>query len=208
MFEEVTSITVDEFKFLRDGGDYFNDESGITEHYPGETFNEVVFNESVLEFLRKKEELKDYFDESSTEDIFDYIPPQETNQIFTPKKVVKMMVDELEKENPHIFEDPDTTFMDLYMKSGLYITEIIKRLYRNAKIKALYPNERERLKHIIENQVYGFAPSSIIFGIAIAYIFGFDKGTEGISREHFYNIDTTPYAKEGTLDKLFDEVIQ
>ena len=119
-----------------------------------------------------------------------------------------MMVDELEKENPHIFEDPDTTFMDLYMKSGLYITEIIKRLYRNAKIKALYPNERERLKHIIENQVYGFAPSSIIFGIAIAYIFGFDKGTEGISREHFYNIDTTPYAKEGTLDKLFDEVIQ
>ena len=208
VFEEVTSITVDEFKFLRDGGDYFNKESGKTEHYPGETFNEVVFNESVQEFLRKKDELKNYFDESSTEDIFDYIPPQETNQIFTPKKVVKMMVDELEKENPHIFEDPDKTFMDLYMKSGLYITEIIKRLYRNAKIKALYPNERERLKHIIENQVYGFAPSSIIFGIAIAYIFGFDKGTEGISREHFYNIDTTPYAKEGTLDKLFDEVIQ
>ena len=49
---------------------------------------------------------------------------------------------------------------------------------------------------------------AFIYGIAIAYIFGFDKGTEGISREHFYNIDTTPYAKEGTLDKLFDEVIQ
>lgn len=95
--------------------------------------------------------MKDYFDESSTEDIFDYIPPQETNQIFTPKNVVKMMVDELEKENPHIFEDPDKTFMDLYMKSGLYITEIVKRLYRNDKIKVLYPDGHERLKHIIEN---------------------------------------------------------
>ena len=31
-------------------------------------------------------------------DIFDYIPAQKTNQIFTPKPVVKDMVDRLEKE--------------------------------------------------------------------------------------------------------------
>ena len=37
------------------------------------------------EFLNLKVKLADYFDESRTEDIFDYIPPQKTNQIFTPK---------------------------------------------------------------------------------------------------------------------------
>ena len=36
-------------------------------------------------FLKKKLELDDYFIDTE-EDIFDYIPPQETNQIYTPKK--------------------------------------------------------------------------------------------------------------------------
>ena len=52
------------------------------------------------EFLNKKEALANYFDESQEEDIFDYIPPQQTNQIFTPRWVVEKMVDELEEENP------------------------------------------------------------------------------------------------------------
>ncbi len=50
--------------------------------------------------------------------IFDYIPPQKTNQIFTPKWVVRKMVDLLEQKNPHVFEDPEKTFADLYMKSS------------------------------------------------------------------------------------------
>lgn len=50
------------------------------------------------------------------------IPPQKTNQIFTPRWVVSMMVDQLDENNPGCFDDPDKTFADLYMKSGLYIT--------------------------------------------------------------------------------------
>ena len=80
--------------------------------------------------------LADYFDESQEQDIFDYIPPQKTNQIFTPKYIVKQMVDMLEKENPYCFDDPDKTFIDLYMKSGLYIAEIVKRLYNSDKCPA------------------------------------------------------------------------
>lgn len=49
-------------------------------------FDEVVFNDSVKEFMNKKKQLANYFDEKNTEDIFNYIPPQQTNQIFTPKK--------------------------------------------------------------------------------------------------------------------------
>ena len=87
--------------------------------------------------MNKKRQLADYFDQRNTEDIFDYIPPQRTNQIFTPKWVVKDMVNQLEKENPHCFDDPDKTFADLYMKSGMYITEIVTRLYQSERMKQL-----------------------------------------------------------------------
>ena len=131
VFLEVTSITLDKFKFLRDGGDYVEEETGQTKQFEGQLFDSVVFDDSVKEFLALKKKLADYFDEKSVEDIFDYIPPQKTNQIFTPKTMVKKMVDMLEQENPGCFDMPDKTFIDLYMKSGLYITEIVKRLYQS-----------------------------------------------------------------------------
>ena len=93
VFLEVTSITLDQFKFLRDGGDYVEKETGQTKHFDGQLFDSVVFDDSVKEFLALKKKLADYFDEKSVEDIFDYIPPQKTNQIFTPRTMVKKMVD-------------------------------------------------------------------------------------------------------------------
>jgi type II restriction enzyme len=59
-----------------------------------------------------------------------------------------MMVQKLEDEDPHIFEDPDKTFIDLFMKSGLYITELVKRLFNNPVMKEKIPDNDERLKHI------------------------------------------------------------
>ena len=88
VFEEVTGITEEDFRFLRDGGVYFNEQTQRNEYFHGHLFDEVVFNDSIKEFLRKKKELNNYFDESLTEDIFDYIPPQKTNQIYTPKKEI------------------------------------------------------------------------------------------------------------------------
>ena len=189
VFHEVTGITLDQFRYLRDGGDGFN----------GHLFDAPTFNESILEFLRKKAELANYF-EDNKEDIFDYIPPQQTNQIFTPKKVVKRMVDELEKENPDIFDDPTKTYIDLYMKSGLYIAELVKRLYNNESMRKQFPDDAARLKHILENQVYGFAPTAIIYRIATNFIFG-PIGAD-VSRKNFIQEDTIPYAKEGRIQDL------
>lgn len=200
VFKEVTGITIDQFKFLRDGGEY--EEEGETKVFEGGLFDEIVFDQAIQEFLNKKEELANYF-EDHEEDIFDYIPPQETNQIYTPKNVVKMMVDELEKENPGIYDDSSKTFIDIYMKSGLYITEIVKKLYNSPIIMKEFPNDKDRIKHILENQVYGFAPSEIIYNIATRFIFG-NFGDE-ISRKNFHQVDTTPYAKEGNLQELIDE---
>lgn len=205
VFHEVTGITREEFRFLRDGGDYTDEATGEAKHFDGHLFNEIVFDDAIKNFLRKKECLSDYFDENHAEDIFDYIPPQKTNQIFTPRTIVKRMVASLEEENPDVFDDPEKTFVDFYMKSGLYITEIVKRLYRSEKLKAAHPDEDERLKHILERQVFGFAPSRIIYDIAMAYIFGFDRTKQRISRRNFVMADTAAAAKEGRLPELVEK---
>ena len=205
VFMEVTSISLEQFRFLRDGGPYMNEKTGQQEIFAGKLFDPVVFDDSVKEFLCLRVKLANYFEESHTEDIFDYIPPQKTNQIFTPKWVVKQMVDMLEKENPGCFDMPDKTFIDLYMKSGLYIAEIVKRLYQSDKMKKVYPDETERLKHIFKEQVYGIAPTEIIYRIATNFILGFDDNVT-IMEHNFRQADALEYAKQGTLEQFLDEL--
>ena len=65
VFLEVTGITQDEFRFLRDGGDKLNPATGNVEHFNGHLFDEVVFNDSIQEFLRKRTALANYFDENN-----------------------------------------------------------------------------------------------------------------------------------------------
>lgn len=204
-FEEVTSITLDQFRFLRDGGDYVDEETGETRHFKGDIFDPVVFDDSVRGFLIKKEKLSNYFDPKIKRDIFDYIPPQRNNQIFTPKWVVKKMVDELEKNDPGCFDDPNKTFIDLYMKSGLYPAEIVKRLFQSEKMKEIFPDKDERLKHIFEKQVFGLAPTEIIYKIATNYILGFDYGGK-IKVNNFRKVDSLELVKEGKLEEKLDEL--
>lgn len=203
VFKEVTSISLGEFRFLRDGGDYTDEDTGEQKHYQGKLFDPVVFNDSIKEFLSLKDKLSNYFDDKQNEDIFDYIPPQRTNQIYTPKNIVIKMVDMLEEENPGCFDDPDKTFIDLYMKSGLYIAEIVKRLYRSERMKERFPNDEDRLLHIFTKQVYGLAPTEIIYHISTSYILGFSND---IPVGNFVRLDALEYANNGTLQKKLDEV--
>ena len=117
------------------------------------------------------------------------------------------MVDMLEKENPGCFDNPSHTFIDLYMKSGLYIAEIVKRLFRSQKMKALYPDETERLKHIFKNQVYGLAPTEIIYNIAKNFVLGFDENI-GEIKHNLKQFDATPYAANGTLEQELDKIFK
>ena len=126
VFEEITGITEDEFRLLRDGQEV-TEEDGTVTKIPG-LFDEAVFDQAVQEFLDKKEALADYFDDAQTENIFAYIPQQKTSLVFTPQPVVKMMVDTLEAENPGIFTDPDKTFADLFSTAGLFLMELVRRL--------------------------------------------------------------------------------
>lgn len=193
-------FTKDDFRLLRDGGDF--EENGEIKHFDG-FFEKYVFNAAIQEFEKKRSELQDYLRTTAHEDIFTYIPPQKSNQIFTPRKVVNQMLNILEKENPGIFENPNLTFVDLYVKSGLYLTEIAKRLYRG--LKSQIPDENARLKHIFERQLYGFAPTQIIHDIAENYIY---RGFDSISHDNLKLKDLTPDFKEGITGNMkFDVVI-
>jgi type II restriction enzyme len=194
-FLDLTSITKEEFHKLRDGFDY--EDNGVRKTFQG-VFNKYRFNASIAEFRLKKEQLANYF--TAEEDIFELIPNQKTNQIFTPKKVVKMMINNLEGHDPSLFTRTDSTFIDLYMKSGMYITEIIKKLFNNTRSK--YNSDNECLKHILENQVFGLSPTPILQGITQEYILGFDR-TLQIERKNFKQHDLTPETKNGdALQKL------
>jgi hypothetical protein len=72
-------------------------------------------------------------------------------------------------------------------------------------MKRQFPDNEERLKHIFEKQVYGLAPTEIIYKIATSYILGFADDTKDI-KHNFRQVDALPFAKEGTLDKKLDEL--
>lgn len=198
-FLELTSITKQEFVQLRDGFDFEETNAKTGETHSGRfdgLFNKAVFNSSIQEFNNKRKELAAYYLAESHGDIFEYIPPQSTNQIFTPISVVKMVLDRLEKSHSDIFMRSDSTFIDLYMKSGLFITETAKRLFVNTREK--FASDFDCIKHILEVQLFGLAPSDVLHSITNSYIFGFDESNQ-IDRKNFANHDLIPEAEAGTL---------
>ena len=193
-------FTKADFIELRDGGDY--EENGEIIHFDG-FFEKYRFNAAIQEFEKKREQLADYLNNTTKEDIFSYIPAQKSNQIFTPREVVNKMLNTLEAENPGIFSNPNLTFCDLHTKSGLFLTEIAKRL--NYGLANIIPDEQARLKHIFENQLFGFAPTQIVYDIAANYIYG---GFPEISRQNLKKKDLTEQFKKGEpLNMKFDVVI-
>ena len=168
VFEEITGITEAEFRTLRDGQQVTNDD-GTTVTIPG-LFDEAVFDQSIQEFLNKKEELADYFDDALTEDIFAYIPQQRTSLVFTPKPVVQQMVDILEAQNPGIFEDPTKTFADLFSTAGLFLMELVRRL--DTGLAEQIPDQHDRLKHILTTQIFEMSHNTILHAITIEAVSG------------------------------------
>ena len=89
----------------------------------------------------------------------------------------------------------------------MYITEIVKRLYQSKKLRKIFPDNKARLKHIFEKQVYGLAPTEIIYKIATAYILGFDSDIT-IKKHNFRQYDALPAAQNGTLETELDKVFK
>ena len=206
-FEELTGITKDMFRFLRDGGEWVDGETGEKSTLKRGVIDPFVFDGACREFLKKKAEIGNPVTSDSDEDIFDYVPPQKTNQIYTPKAVVEMQLDLLAKEEPGCFDDPNKTFADLYVKSGYYLTLIAKRLYNSKAIKAAYSDDVERLHHILKNQIFGVAPSKVTSLIAGNYLYGSEGDSDIMDdiRKNLVCADTLSAAENGTMQQLINE---
>jgi hypothetical protein len=89
------------------------------------------------------------------------------------------------------------------MKSGMYITEIVKKLFNNTR--QFYETDNDCLRHILENQVFGLAPTSILQGITQSYIFGFDTN-QTINRNNFIQYDLTPEAQRDNSKQKLQEL--
>ena len=70
-------------------------------------------------------------------------------EVFTPPTLINEMLDQLPKE---IWSDKTKTFFDPAAGNGNFHIQVLKRLFEG--LESEIPDEEERLKHIIENQLY------------------------------------------------------
>jgi len=82
----------------------------------------------------------------------------------------------------------------------LYLTEIVKRLF--AGLEHAVPDEKERVKWILENQVFGCAPSNIIYNMVKNYVYA---GYPELSGQNLLELDLTEAAKAGSLNEALQE---
>lgn len=202
IFEEVFNESGATEKFTKEDFCYLRDEATDEDGKRIELFDTFVVNSSIQEFEKRRKEMADYINTDSPTDIFTYIAPQKSNLVFTPREIVTKMLNILEDENPGIFSNPNLTFCDLHIKSGLYLAEIAKRL--NKGLEKTIRDKDARIKHIFEKQLYGFTPSKVIESIATNYVYG----DFNVSKENIKERDLVKEFKEGRkLDMKFDVII-
>lgn len=194
VFEQITGISKDEFRVLR------------KENY----FNEDNCNVAIKEFMSREEKLSNYFSIGVDVDIFDYIPMQEQNRVFTPKKVVTKMLNMLEEESPEIFKSTKRKFLDPYSKSGLFLAGIVKRLFQN--LRPRFNSDKECLMHILSNQIYAWSPNDPLRKSSINTVLGFmrfdrvnyEPKDKRSLEDNFLNYD--PMNEKGEIDN--DKVLE
>lgn len=96
--------------------------------------------------------MSDVFNNLYKPDVLSCLADLSNDEVFTPPSIANDMLDLLPQE---LFEDPNTTFLDPFTKSGVFLREIAKRLIRGLESKI--PNLEERIDHIFKKQLYGIA---------------------------------------------------
>ena len=85
-------------------------------------------------------------------DVLNCLANLSNDEVFTPPAVAVQMLDLLPQE---LFRSPDTTFLDPFSKSGVFLREVVKRLDRG--LQDVIPDRRQRIDHILHKQVFGIA---------------------------------------------------
>ena len=83
-------------------------------------------------------------------DVLNCLANLSNDEVFTPPELANKMLDLLPQE---LFQSPNTTFLDPFTKSGVFLREIVKRLDKG--LEKLIPDRQERIDHILQKQVFG-----------------------------------------------------
>ena len=95
-------------------------------------------------------------EDSHNPDILNVLSNLSGDEGFTSPEVTNRMLDTLPVD---IWKDEKIKFLDPAMKSGVFLREITKRLLDGLEEKI--PDIKERLEHILKNQVYGVATTKL-----------------------------------------------
>lgn len=96
--------------------------------------------------------------------------------IVTPANIAKDMVEILPDE---VFI-PESKFLDICCKSGIFLTSIRERLMNSKKMIEAIPDYKERYKYITNNQLYGISPNGQCHMYSVREVYG----TVGVDNPH------------------------
>ena len=89
-------------------------------------------------------------------DVLSCLANLSNDEVFTPPNVVNNMLDMLPRE---LFENKETTFLDIGTKSGVFLREIAKRLIKG--LESEMPDLQKRVDHILHKQLFGIATTEL-----------------------------------------------
>ena len=94
-------------------------------------------------------------------DILETINNVGNDEVFTPRKVVDMMLDSLPKE---IWHNPDYRWLNPASKTGIFEREIAIRL--DEGLKDIIPDTETRRKHILQNMIFSIGQTKFTANVA------------------------------------------
>lgn len=115
-------------------------------------------------------------------DVLNCIANLSNDEVFTPPELANKMLDLLPQE---LFRSPETTFLDPFTKSGVFLREIVKRLDRG--LQENIPDRQERIDHILHKQVFGIAITELTSLLARRSVYCSKKANGKYSISKFDN---------------------
>lgn len=121
-------------------------------------------------------------------DVLTCIANLSNDEVFTPPEMATAMLDMLAKawadanDGADIWADPKVTFLDPFTKSGVFLREIVRRLTDG--LAATIPDLRERVDHVLTQQVYGIGITQLTALLArrSVYCSKYANGPHSIAR--------------------------
>ena len=113
-------------------------------------------------------------------DVLNCIANLSNDEVFTPPELANKVLDLLPQD---LFSNPNSTFLDPFSKSGVFLREIVKRLDRG--LESRIPDRQERIDHILHTQVYGIAITELTSYLSRRSLYGSKHANGKYSVSHF-----------------------